>query len=307
MHRQVDILGVREGVFTDLKLTDGEFVVRRYRCAVRGRCATIGGIVIPKRSAGEEGTVTVTDRRLICYAGDGDDISYHREVRLSDITSLSGLVSKFGRRSMIPLLMVIVGVLVMAAPYAYAVGTDVADKSGDYVDGWNDSVLYWNYMAYITGIQLGDIENTIPQGYTIDIADDPSERYMEGWNDGKLAIIERAAADVAAKRPFSEPSDLLLDDAVVPLVKAGAVIGAVLIVLGTFLYVVSYRTRDWVSIRVGGMGDPGIIVSSAMPLGKQPMTEAENTREMITDLGAVILTIKAGNAADLITSIREVE
>ena len=228
-------------------------------------------------------------------------------MRLSDITSLSGLISKFGRRSRIPLIMAVVGILIMAVPYMYAVGTDVADKSGDYVDGYNDSILFWNYFVYLEAVSSGTIENTIPRGYEISMADDPSEKYMEGWNDAMKTGAERGLADVTSKKPFSEPKDLLLNDAVVPLVKAGAIIGAILIVLGTFLYVVSYRTRDWVSIRIGGAGDPGILVSSAMPLGDNPMTESENTREMITDLGAVILTIKAGNTADLLTSVREVD
>ena len=295
------------GVFTDLKLADGEVVVRRYRCAVRGRCATIGGIVIPKRSSGEDATVTVTDRRIVCHAGEGENISYHQEMRLSDVSSLSGLISKFGRRSRIPLVLAIIGVLIMAVPYMYAVGTDVADKSGDYVDGYNDSILFHNYIAYLSAVSAGTIENTIPIGYEVSIAEDPSEKYMEGWNDAKPVIMERITADLTAKKAFSEPKDLLLNDAVVPLVKAGAIIGAVLIVLGTFLYVMSYRTRDWVSIRIGGVGDPGILVSSAMPLGNSPMTESGNTREMITDLGAVILTIRAGNTADLLTSMREVD
>ena len=228
-------------------------------------------------------------------------------MRLSDITSLSGLISKFGRRSRIPLIMAVVGILIMAVPYMYAVGTDVADKSGDYVDGYNDSILSSNYYAYLDAIAAGTVDNTIPRGYHISVAENPSEKYLEGWNDAKPIIDERVKADIAAKKAFSEPKDLLLNDAVVPLVKAGAIIGAILIVLGTFLYVVSYRTRDWVSIRIGGAGDPGILVSSAMPLGGNPMTESENTREMITDLGAVILTIKAGKTADLLTSVREVD
>ena len=107
-----------------------------------------------------------------------------------------------------------------------------------------------------------------------------------------------------ASKAFSEPRDLFLHEWTVPLVEMGAVVGAILIVLGTLLYVISYRTRDWVSIRIGGAGDPGMLITSASVVDAGVPVETDDTRLIITDLGAVIITIREGRTADLINSMR---
>ena len=267
---------------------------------------SFGGIVIPKgkRSGSGEGTVVVTDRRLICHSDDGDS-SYHQEMRLSDISSLSGLISKFGRSVRIPLTLIIVGLLVLVAPYMYAVGTDVADKSGDYADGYNFGVQYSYYLGYMRAVAAGTAENTIPKGYELSEPPEyPSSRYIEGYEKGLVDGAARVTSDLEASKAFSEPSDLFLYDWIVPLVEVGAVVGAILIVFGTLLYVISYRTRDWVSIRIGGAGDPGMLITSASVADAGVPVETDDTRLMITDLGAVIITIREGRTADLINSMR---
>lgn len=296
------------GIPTDLKLADGECVVRRYRCAVHDNCAKFCGTVIPLKGHGKtEGTIVVTDRRLICHT-EGGTSTYHQEMRLSDVTSLSGLVSKFGRSAKVPLALLILGILLIAAPYVYAVGSDVADKSGDYASGFNAGVQNGYYDTYLNAFIDGRIDNSIPRGYEpAERPDFPSKDYNDGFTEGRSAGVERATSDIAASKSFSEPKDLFLMDWVVLLVQVTSIAGAVLIILGSILYVISYRTRDWVSIRIGGIGDPGVLVSSATVIDNGTPIESEDTRDVISDLGAVILTIRAGRKSDLLSGIREVE
>lgn len=122
----------------ELRLADGEEVVRQYSCTAVDNCAVFAGTVIPKGSRKKResrGTITVTNRRVIYdmeASGRRQPSSIHQETSIDSISSVSSIMAKFGRDVRVPVLMVIVGFILIFAPYVWAVETDALATDGDY-------------------------------------------------------------------------------------------------------------------------------------------------------------------------------
>lgn len=292
---------------TDLRLAEGEEVVRQYGCTAVDRCAAFAGTVLPlgsKKRVESTGTLTVTSRRVVYdmdVHGRRGMGTVHRETRIDDVSSLSVCAGMFGRNATVPALLVIVGFILIFAPYVYAYETDAFATEGDYRDGYNAGVELGYYVTYLEAIAEGEVPNTIPPGYSVDEVRYPSEEFLDGYYDGALAGLQRAMSDVTSGVAFTVPTDLMISGSASTWVLVSAVVGAVVFVLGAVFHVLSYRTRGWVRIGVGSGSGRGVYITSlSLPEGRdgvRPLTPGEGASAMAEELGAAILEAKARNRA----------
>ncbi len=284
----------------EFKLAEGESVVRTYRCTAVDRCKVFAGTAIPLRSSRHDvgGTVLVTDKRLI-YHMDGASESggfIHREVRLSDVTSVSSVVSKFGRDIRIPIAMMVLGFILIFAPFVYATESGMMDDGPDYRTGYNEALEYAYYSEYLDGIIDGKVDNTIPEGYVVnEMESRGSSEYRRGAADGATAGSHRADEDIGAGKAFSVPADLRLSSAtswITPVAAAGMLV----FVMSSIIYVISFRTKDWIRLDFGGASGAGVAVKSISSgedrNGMSPLTTDEGYYKMVGELGSIITELR---------------
>ncbi len=282
---------------TELRLAEGEEVVKRYDCTAVDGCAVFAGTVIPLRRGRESrGTVTVTNRRVVYdleASGKRGGSSVHQETSLGSISSVSAISANFGRDLRVPALMVIIGFILIFVPFVYATETDAIRDSGDYTLGYNDGVESGYYNQYLDAVIAGTVDNTIPAGYTVPGEEFPSSEYMRGFGAGMDVGETRAASDIAADRAFAIPDDLKRGDWIVTAVISLAVAGAVVFVLGSVVYAISNRTKDWVRIGIGSGGGRAMCIKSLSSgsdgADLRPMVASEGFAEMSREIGAMIL------------------
>ena len=293
---------------TELRLADGEEVVRQYSCTTVDNCAVFAGTVIPKGSRMKresQGTITVTNRRVIydMEASGKQPSSIHQETRIDSISSVSSIMAKFGRDLRVPILMVIVGFILIFAPYVYAYETDVIQNSGDYIGGYNDGVEYSYYQTYLEAIESGDVDNTIPTGYVPpEHSDDMilSSEYERGFSEGILVGANVAESDLRNDARFSVPTDHMKSESIVMAVLVMAVVGAVVFVMGSVLYAISSRTKDWILIDLGSSGGSGVFIKSISSgddaVGIRPLVAGDGFVDAVNEIGAVILENRSKTA-----------
>ena len=293
---------------TELRLADGEEVVRQYSCTTVDNCAVFAGTVIPKGSRMKresQGTITVTNRRVIydMEASGKQPSSIHQETRIDSISSVSSIMAKFGRDLRVPILMVIVGFILIFAPYVYAYETDVIQNSGDYIRGYNDGVEYSYYQTYLEAIESGDVDNTIPTGYVPpEHSDDMilSSEYERGFSEGILVGANVAESDLRNDARFSVPTDHMKSESIVMAVLVMAVVGAVVFVMGSVLYAISSRTKDWILIDLGSSGGSGVFIKSISSgddaVGIRPLVAGDGFVDAVNEIGAVILENRSKTA-----------
>ena len=293
---------------TELRLAEGEEVVRRYSCTAVDNCAVFAGTVIPKGSRMKresQGTITVTNRRVIydMEASGKKPSTIHQETRIDSISSVSSIMAKFGRDLRVPVLMVIVGFILIFAPYVYAYETDVIQNSGDYIRGYNDGVEYSYYQTYLEAIESGDVDNTIPTGYVPpEHSDDMilSSEYERGFSEGILVGANVAESDLRNDTGFSVPTDHMKSESIVMAVLAMAVVGAVVFVMGSVLYAISSRTKDWILINLGSSGGSGVFIKSISSgddaVGVGPLVADDGFVDAVNEIGAVILENRSKTA-----------
>ena len=121
----------------------------------------------------------------------------------------------------------------------------------------------------------------------------PSSEYMRGFEAGRDVGETRAASDIAADRAFAIPDDLKRGDWIVTAVISLAVAGAVVFVLGSVVYVISNRTKDWVRIGIGSGGGRAMCIKSLSSgsdgADLRPMVASEGFAKMSREIGAMIL------------------
>lgn len=293
---------------TELRLADGEEVVRQYSCTAVDNCAVFAGTVIPKGSRMKresQGTITVTNRRVIydMEASGKQPSSIHQETRIDSISSVSSIMAKFGRDLRVPILMVIVGFILIFAPYVYAYETDVIQNSGDYIGGYNDGVEYSYYQTYLEAIESGDVDNTIPTGYVPpEHSDDMilSSEYERGFSEGILVGANVAESDLRNDARFSVPTDHMKSESIVMAVLVMAVVGAVVFVMGSVLYAISSRTKDWILMNLGSSGGSGVFIKSMSSgddaVGIRPLVADDGFVDAVNEIGAVILENRSKTA-----------
>ena len=293
---------------TELRLAEGEEVVRRYSCTAVDNCAVFAGTVIPKGSRMKresQGTITVTNRRVIydMEASGKQPSSIHQETRIDSISSVSSIMAKFGRDLRVPILMVIVGFILIFAPYVYAYETDVIQNSGDYIRGYNDGDEYSYYQTYLEAIESGDVDNTIPTGYVPpEHSDDMilSSEYERGFSEGILVGANVAESDLRNDARFSVPTDHMKSESIVMAVLVMAVVGAVVFVMGSVLYAISSRTKDWILMNLGSSGGSGVFIKSMSSgddaVGIRPLVADDGFVDAVNEIGAVILENRSKTA-----------
>lgn len=293
---------------TELRLAEGEEVVRRYSCTAVDNCAVFAGTVIPKGSRMKresQGTITVTNRRVIydMEASGKQPSSIHQETRIDSISSVSSIMAKFGRDLRVPILMVIVGFILIFAPYVYAYETDVIQNSGDYIRGYNDGVEYSYYQTYLEAIESGDVDNTIPTGYVPpEHSDDMilSSEYERGFSEGILVGANVAESDLRNDARFSVPTDHMKSESIVMAVLVMAVVGAVVFAMGSVLYAISSRTKDWILMNLGSSGGSGVFIKSMSSgddaVGIRPLVADDGFVDAVNEIGAVILENRSKTA-----------
>ena len=293
---------------TELRLAEGEEVVRQYSCTAVDNCAVFAGTVIPKGSRKKresQGTITVTNRRVIydMEASGKQPSSIHQETRIDSISSVSSIMAKFGRDLRVPILMVIVGFILIFAPYVYAYETDVIQNSGDYIGGYNDGVEYSYYQTYLEAIESGDVDNTIPTGYVPpEYSEDMivSSEYERGFSEGILVGANVAESDLRNDAGFSVPTDHMKSESIVMAVLAMAVLGAVVFVMGSVLYAISSRTKDWILMNLGSSGGSGVFIKSMSSgddaVGIRPLVADDGFVDAVNEIGAVILENRSKTA-----------
>ena len=293
---------------TELRLAEGEEVVRQYSCTAVDNCAVFAGTVIPKGSRMKresQGTITVTNRRVIydMEASGKQPSSIHQETRIDSISSVSSIMAKFGRDLRVPILMVIVGFILIFAPYVYAYETDVIQNSGDYIRGYNDGVEYSYYQTYLEAIESGDVDNTIPTGYVPpEHSDDMilSSEYERGFSEGILVGANVAESDLRNDARFSVPTDHMKSESIVMAVLVMAVVGAVVFVMGSVLYAISSRTKDWILMNLGSSGGSGVFIKSMSSgddaVGIRPLVADDGFVDAVNEIGAVILENRSKTA-----------
>lgn len=293
----------------ELRLADGEEVVRQYSCTTVDNCAVFAGTVIPKGSRKKResrGTITVTNRRVIYdmeASGRRQPSSIHQETSIDSISSVSSIMAKFGRDLRVPILMVIVGFILIFAPYVYAYETDVIQNSGDYIRGYNDGVEYSYYQTYLEAIESGDVDNTIPTGYVPpEHSDDMilSSEYERGFSEGILVGANVAESDLRNDARFSVPTDHMKSESIVMTVLVMAVVGAVVFVMGSVLYAISSRTKDWILMNLGSSGGSGVFIKSMSSgddaVGIRPLVADDGFVDAVNEIGAVILENRSKTA-----------
>ena len=293
----------------ELRLADGEEVVRQYSCTTVDNCAVFAGTVIPKGSRKKResrGTITVTNRRVIYdmeASGRRQPSSIHQETSIDSISSVSSIMAKFGRDLRVPILMVIVGFILIFAPYVYAYETDVIQNSGDYIRGYNDGVEYSYYQTYLEAIESGDVDNTIPTGYVPpEHSDDMilSSEYERGFSEGILVGANVAESDLRNDARFSVPTDHMKSESIVMAVLVMAVVGAVVFVMGSVLYAISSRTKDWILMNLGSSGGSGVFIKSMSSgddaVGIRPLVADDGFVDAVNEIGAVILENRSKTA-----------
>ena len=292
----------------ELRLAEGEEVVRQYSCTAVDNCAVFAGTVIPKGSRKKResrGTITVTNRRVIydMEASGKQPSSIHQETRIDSISSVSSIMAKFGRDLRVPILMVIVGFILIFAPYVYAYETDVIQNSGDYIRGYNDGVEYSYYQTYLEAIESGDVDNTIPTGYVPpEHSDDMilSSEYERGFSEGILVGANVAESDLRNDARFSVPTDHMKSESIVMAVLVMAVVGAVVFVMGSVLYAISSRTKDWILMNLGSSGGSGVFIKSMSSgddaVGIRPLVADDGFVDAVNEIGAVILENRSKTA-----------
>lgn len=292
----------------ELRLADGEEVVRQYSCTAVDNCAVFAGTVIPKGSRMKresQGTITVTNRRVIydMEASGKQPSSIHQETRIDSISSVSSIMAKFGRDLRVPILMVIVGFILIFAPYVYAYETDVIQNSGDYIRGYNDGVEYSYYQTYLEAIESGDVDNTIPTGYVPpEHSDDMilSSEYERGFSEGILVGANVAESDLRNDARFSVPTDHMKSESIVMAVLVMAVVGAVVFVMGSVLYAISSRTKDWILMNLGSSGGSGVFIKSMSSgddaVGIRPLVADDGFVDAVNEIGAVKLENRSKTA-----------
>ena len=293
---------------TELRLAEGEEVVRQYSCTAVDNCAVFAGTVIPKGSRMKresQGTITVTNRRVIydMEASGKQPSSIHQETRIDSISSVSSIMAKFGRDLRVPILMVIVGFILIFAPYVYAYETDVIQNSGDYIGGYNDGVEYSYYQTYLEAIESGDVDNTIPTGYVPpEHSDDMilSSEYERGFSKGILVGANVAESDLRNDARFSVPADHMKSESIVMAVLVMAVVGAVVFVMGSVLYAISSRTKDWILMNLSSSGGSGVFIKSMSSgddaVGIRPLVADDGFVDAVNEIGAVILENRSKTA-----------
>lgn len=283
----------------DLVLAEGERIARSYDCTAVDHCVVLMGTAIPlgsKRRRESRGTVTVTDKRVVYdlrVSGKGDGSMVRQEVRISGISSLSSMFGRFGRDARLPIALVVLGFLMMFAPYVYAVETGMLSTGGDYELGYNFGVEYGYYAEYTSSITSGDIENTIPVGYVPPEIDEfGSSEYTRGMMAGEVAGKLRAMQDISADRDFVVPTDLMIHNSAPMLILISAIAGAAVFVLGSVLHVFSYRAANWIHLKIGsGWGSDVFITNmsgGSDRCGTGPQAAGSEYRMMAEELGALI-------------------
>ena len=280
-------------------LAEGERVVRRYPCTAVDRVALIAGTVIPLPGSVEsQGVLTLTNRRIIfeLEADMRGRASERQEVALSSVSSISSMMSKFGRDLRLPIALVVIGFLLMFAPFVALYEAGEFDVDGDYQEGYNDGVEFGYFETYLRAVQSGQVSHGIPDGYDFYPQQSPtSGEYVRGYYEGRPLGVERAEADIHADRPFSVPSDLKTNHDPSSVCIPFALVGAVVFVMGSVLYMLSNTTKDWIGVRLGSTGR-GIAVKSFnggwRATGYRALTAEDQYWAMTRELGAAILDLR---------------
>ena len=286
---------------SDTVLAEGEEIVRRYPFTAVDRVALFAGAVVPLPGSVEsQGVLTLTNKRVLVDLEASQKRSgsagMHQETRLSDISSISSMMSKFGRDLRVPIMLIVLGFVMMFLPYVCFEETGALDVDGEYQDGYNAGVEHSYLLEYIDAIKAGKVTHTIPYGYYYTPPDQPwSSEYYRGYTDGVAVGKERAAQDIAADAEFSVPKDLMSTSNPAGVSIAIAVAGAVVFVMGSVVYVVSNRTKDWINIRFG-QGSAGICVKTFeggwRGTGFRALTAEDRYWDMTRELGAAIVEIR---------------
>ncbi len=284
----------------EFKLAEDESVVRIYRCTAVDKCKVVAGTAIPLRSSKHDvsGMVLVTNKRLIYHMDGASEKGgfIHREVRLSDVTSVSSVVSKFGRDIRMPIVLMVLGFLMIFAPFVYATESGMMDDGADYRDGYNEALEYEYYLGYLDGIIDGEVDNTIPEGYAAPTLNEiRSSEYQRGVVDGGIVGMQRADEDVSAGKAFAVPRDLMLHSEtewITPI----ALLGMLVFVMSTIVYVISFRTKNWIRLNFGGASGAGVAVKSMSSgedrNGMSPLTTDDEYYKMVGEIGSMITELR---------------
>ena len=140
---------------------------------------------------------------------------------------------------------------------------------------------------------------TIPAGYVPPTFDQfGSSEYMSGYLSGILKGAAEAVSDIEQGNDFSVPSNLMIHNSMSTLILVSAVLGAVIFVLGSVLYLISYRTKDWVHIRIGSGGSAGVFITSLSNgsdrVGIGPSVANADYVQTIEEIGALIVDSRRG-------------
>ena len=173
-------------------------------------------------------------------------------------TTVSSMMSKFGRDLRLPIAFIVIGFLLMFAPYVALYESGEFDTDGDYRQGFNDGVEFGYFETYLKAVQNGEVSHTIPYGYDFYPQQSPtSAEYANAYYEGRALGIERAEADIAADAAFSVPTDLMVHSDPSSVCIPLAVLGMLVFVMGSVLYMLSNTTKDWIGISLGSSGGGG--------------------------------------------------
>ena len=107
--------------------------------------------------------------------------------------------------------------------------------------------------------------------------------------------IERAQADIAADAAFSVPTDLMVHSDPSSVCIPLGILGVIVFVMGSVLYMLSNTTKDWIGISLGASGS-GVAIKSFnggwRATGYRALTAEDQYWAMTRELGATILEMR---------------
>ena len=127
-----------------------------------------------------------------------------------------------------------------------------------------------------------------------------SSEYERGFSEGILVGANVAESDLRNDAGFSVPTDHMKSESIVMAVLAMAVVGAVVFVMGSVLYAISSRTKDWILINLGSSGGSGLFIKSISSgddaVGVGPLVADDGFVDAVNEIGAVILENRSKTA-----------
>ena len=120
-----------------------------------------------------------------------------------------------------------------------------------------------------------------------------SQEYMSGLFAGAVVGAQHAATDIAERNDFRVPTELMIHNSASTWIIVAAIVGAVVFIMGSVLYVISSRTKDWIAMSLSSGGKAGVFITSISGgsdrCGIRPTVADSDCTDMVSEIGALII------------------